>query len=324
MREISGILIGTKSIYSAKTLFRKYGIYVFLAILFIIASLASPTFLKPQNLRNIFCQAAPLGMVSIGQTFVILTGKVGLDLSVASVMATVAVIIAGLTGGQDVLFLPVAVICLLFGVAVGLLNGLLITKRKVPPFMATLGMMIIIQGIRFIYTRGAPKGNFPPILRFLGTGDIGPIPVSVLSLAILTAIAAIILKKTTLGRQIYVIGGNINTAFLSGYNVNFIVTLTFMISAFMAAIAGIYLAGWIGISDNWVGKGYELDSIAAVVIGGTSLHGGRGGVFGTIAGVLIIVMLYNLVLILHLPFQVQLIVKGVVIILAASFWSFKF
>jgi ribose/xylose/arabinose/galactoside ABC-type transport system permease subunit len=303
---------------------RKYAIYIFLVLLFVISSLSSPTFLKHQNLKNILNQAAPLGIASIGQTFVILTGRVGLDLSVASVMATVAVIFAGLTGGQDVLFLPVVAICLLFGSLVGLSNGLLITKRRVPPFMATLGMTIIVQGLRFIYTRGAPKGNFPPILRFLGTGEIGPIPVSILSLAILTAIAAIILKKTTLGRQIYVIGGNINTAILSGYNVNFIVTLAFMISGFMAAIAGIYLAGWIGISDNWVGKGYELDSIAAVVIGGTSLHGGRGGVLGTIAGVLIIMMLYNLVLILHLPFQVQLIVKGVVIILAASFWSFKF
>jgi len=142
---------------SFKTLFERHGIYIFLGILFIAASLVSPNFLNPQNLKDILNQAAALGMVAIGQTFVILIGGGGLDLSVASVMATVAVIIAHNTQGQDALFLPVAVVCLLFGLIVGLANGLLITKRKVQPFMATIGMMIIIQGLRFLYTGGAPK-----------------------------------------------------------------------------------------------------------------------------------------------------------------------
>lgn len=305
---------------SLKESFEKYGIYIFLILLFAFASLVSPAFLKPQNLRDVLNQAAALGIVSIGQTFVILTGRGGLDLSVASVMATVAVIVAKNTGGQDALLLPVAMVCLLFGILVGLANGLLITKRRVPPFMATLGMMIIIQGFRFLYTKGAPKGDFPMFLRFLGRGNIGPVPTSVISLAILTVIAAIVLKKSVFGRQLYAIGGNINTAHLSGYNTDRIITLTYIISGFTAAIAGFYLAGWIGIADNWVGKGYELDSIAAVVMGGTSFEGGRGGVLGTIAGVLIIMMLYNLVLLLHLPVQVQYIVKGAVIILAASFY----
>ena len=187
--------------------------------------------------------------------------------------------------------------------------------------MATLGMMIIIQGLRFLYTKGAPKGGFPPILRFLGTGDVGIIPTSILSLAILVAMALVVLNKTTLGRQIYAIGGNIETARLSGYNIDLIITVVYMVSGFTAAVAGLYLAGWIGISDNWVGKGYELDSIAAVVMGGTTFEGGRGGVLGTIVGVLIIMMLYNLVLLLHLPVQMQFLVKGAVIILATSFYA---
>lgn len=260
-------------------------------------------------------------MVAIGQTFVILIGGGGLDLSVASVMATVAVIVAHNTRGQDALFFPVSLICLVFGLLVGLVNGLLITKRKVQPFMATIGMMIIIQGLRFLYTGGAPKGGFPPILRFLGTGNIGPVPMSIFSLAILAVIAVIVLQKTTLGRQIYVIGGNIETAFLSGYRIDLVITVVYMISGFAAAIAGLYLAGYIGVSDNWVGKGYELDSIAAVVMGGTSFAGGRGGVMGTIVGVLIIIMLYNLVLLLHLPVQAQYVVKGAIIILATSFYA---
>lgn len=315
-----GKMRAATSVMGLKALFEKYGIYIFLIMLFVFASVVSPAFLRPQNLRDILNQAAALGIVSIGQTFVILTGGGGLDLSVASVMATVAVIVAHNTGGQDALFLPVASFCLLFGVLVGLFNGLLITKRRVPPFMATLGMMIIIQGFRFIYTKGAPKGDFPPFLRFLGNGSIGPIPTSVISLAIFTIIAAIILRKTVFGRQVYTIGGNINTARLSGYRTDLIITVTYMISGLTAAIAGLYLAGWIGIADNWVGKGYELDSIAAVVMGGTSFEGGRGGVLGTIAGVLIIMMLFNLILLLHLPVQVQYIIKGAVIVLAASFY----
>jgi ribose transport system permease protein/inositol transport system permease protein len=291
---------------SFKTLFERYGIYIFLGILFIAASLVSPNFLNPQNLKDILNQAAALGMVAVGQTFVILIGGGGLDLSVASVMATVAVIIAHNTRGQDALFLPVAMVCLLFGLMVGLANGLLIAKRKVQPFMAT---------------GGAPKGGFPPILRFLGTGNIGPVPMSIFSLAILAVIAVIVLQKTTLGRQIYVIGGNIETAYLSGYRIDLVITVVYMISGLAAAIAGLYLAGYIGVSDNWVGKGYELDSIAAVVMGGTSFAGGRGGVMGTIVGVLIIIMLYNLVLLLHLPVQAQYVVKGAIIILATSFYA---
>jgi len=304
----------------AKRLFEKYGIHIFLGLLFLFSSLVSPAFLKIQNLINILNPAAALGIVAIGQTFVILTGRGALDLSVASVMATVAVIVAMNTGGQNALLLPVVAVCLLFGITIGLFNGLLITRGNVPPIMATLGMMVIIQGARFLYTKGIAKGTYPPLLRFLGTGFIGPVPTSTVSLAIMVAIAAIVLKKTVFGRHVYAVGGNIKAAILSGYNTNLIIITVFVISGFMASIAGLYLAGWIGISDNWVGQGYEVDSIAAVVMGGTSFEGGRGGVFGTIAGVLILVTLYNLVLLLHLPVQAQYIVKGAVIIMAASLY----
>jgi len=308
---------------SVGALFEKYGVYFFLAVLFILSSILSPAFLTVQNLKNVFTPAATLGMVSIGQTFVILTGRGGLDLSVAAVMATVTVIASMNTRGQDALLFPVSIVCILFGVLVGLTNGLLITKRRVQPFIATLGMMVIIQGVRFLYTQGAPKGSFPPFLRYLGTGTIGPIPISVLSFALLLAIAAIVLRKTVFGRQVYTIGGNIKAAILCGYNTDLMIVSIYMISGFTAAVAGLFLAGWIGVSDNWVGQGYEVDSIAAVVMGGTSFAGGIGGVFGTTAGVMIIATLYNLVLLLHLPLQLQYVVKGVAIILAASFYVRK-
>jgi len=300
--------------------FEKHGIYVFLFLIVLFSSLVSPAFLRPQNIVNILNPAAALGMVAIGQTFVILTGRGGLDLSVASVMATVAVIAAAHTGGQDSQLLPAAAICLFFGILIGLINGLLITKLRVPPIMATLGMMIILLGGRFLYTKGIAEGSYPPILRFLGTGFVGPIPTSVLSLAIMVVIATVVLKKTVFGRQVYATGANINTAILSGYNTDLILVMIYMISGLMASIAGLYIAGWIGVADNWVGQGYEVDSIAAVVMGGTSFEGGRGGVLGTMAGVLILVTIYNLVLLLHLPVQTQYMVKGAVIIIAASFY----
>ncbi len=303
-----------------KVLFEKYGIYIFLAILFIFASIVSPGFLRPTNLRDVLNQAAPLGMVSIGQTFVILTGNGGIDLSVASVMATVAVIVAYITGGQNALLLAAIAVCIPFGLLVGAINGLLITKRRVPPFMATLGMMTIIQGFRFLFTKGAPKGDLPPFLRILGTGTLGPIPFSILSLIGLAVIAAVILRKTSYGRQVYAIGGNRKTAYISGYNNDLIITVTYMVSGLTATIGGLYLAGWIGIIDNWVGKGYELNSIAAVVMGGTSFEGGRGGILGTVVGVVIMVLLFNIVLLLHFPVQAQLIVKGAVIVFAAALY----
>lgn len=309
------------SMLTTKGLFENYGIYIFLVLLVIIATFISPEFFNPQNLKDILNQSAALGIVAIGQTFVILIGGGGLDLSVGSVMATVAVIMAHNTEGQNALFFPVLGVCILFGLIIGCINGLLITKRKVQPFMATLGMMIIVQGIRFIYTKGMPKGNFPPIQRFLGTGDVGPIPASIISLIVMLVIAWFVLRKTTFGRKIYAIGGNIQTARLCGYNTDLIIIGVFMISGFMATLAGVYLGGWIGISDNWVGKGYELDSIAAVVMGGTTFEGGRGGVVGTIVGVLIVMMLFNIVLLVGLPVQAQYIVKGVVIILATSFYA---
>lgn len=306
-----------------KAVFEKYGIYIFLIVLFTVSSFLSPAFLTPENLKNIFTPAATLGMVAIGQTFVILIGGGALDLSVASVMATVTVIVSMNTGGRDALLLPVSLACILFGILVGLGNGLLVTKRKIQPFIATMGMMIIIQGLRFLYTKGTPRGSFPPFLRFLGTGNIGPVPISVLSSAFLLVLATIVLKKTLFGRKIYATGGNINAAVMSGYNTDLIIISTYVISGFTAAVGGLYLAGWLGISDNWVGQDYEVDSIAAVIMGGTSFAGGRGNVIGTVAGVIIIATLYNLVLLLHFPLQLQYIIKGGGIILAASFYARK-
>jgi len=317
-RQIKGQKMMNKA--SIKAVFDKNGMYIFLIFLLVLASVISPAFLRPQNLRDVLNQIAPLAMAGIGQTFVILSGNANIDLSVSSVMATAAVIVSKVSGGQDALFIPAIIIGICFGATVGLINGLLVAKLKAPPVMTTLSMMIIIDGLRLLFTGGAPSGDFPSWMRFLGTGSIFSIPTSIISLIIMTAAAYTILNKTVLGRKIYTVGGNINTARICGYNTDLIIISVYFISSTMAAIAGIYLGGWIGVVDNWVGKGYEIDSIAVVVMGGTSFEGGKGGVLGTIAGVFIIMILYNLVLILHLPESTQYIVKGCVIVFAAYFY----
>lgn len=297
----------------------RYGIYVALLTLFIIASIASPAFLRPTNLLNLVRQASALGIMAIGQTFVVLTG--GIDLSVASLAATTNVVAATMMNGQDRMVLPAVLATSAIAVAVGLINGLLITKRKIPPFIMTLGMMILLQGARFVYSGGVPRGSIPAGLRFIGIGNVGPIPVPVILLALLAIAGALVLNRTTFGRKVYAVGGNKEATRLSGINVNAIIIAAYVLCSVLAMVSGLVLTGYIGLTDIWVARGYDLDSVAAVVVGGTLLEGGRGGIGGTIAGVMILAILFNLVNLLNLDVETQLVVKGVVIILAVALYS---
>lgn len=297
----------------------RWGIYIVLALLIIVSAILSPGFLKKNNLLILTRGASMLGIVAVGQTFVILTG--GIDLSVASVMALISVVTAHMMDGQDARVLPIALLCLALATIVGLANGLMVSRLKIAPFIATLGMILLVQGARFVYTGGAPKGSIPDGVRFWGRGLVGPIPTSVIVWIVIAVIAAIILRRTLFGRRIYAAGGNAEASLLSGVNVNWIVTAAYVICSLLAGVAGLVLTGYIGLADNWLGRGYELDSIAAVVLGGTSLDGGRGSVWRTVAGVLIIAVLYNIVLRLVLPEETQRIIKGVVIIGAVALWA---
>jgi len=298
--------------------FQKYGLFVFLLLLIVISSFLSPHFLSAKNIEDLLNQAAPLGMVVIGQTFVILTG--GLDLSVASLMATVAVITTSVGRANDAMVLPIFLISIGFAVGVGLANGWLVTKRKVSPFLATLAMMIVLQGIRFAYTKGAPSGMLPPFFRILGTGTWCGIPINLLALVLLSVIFAVVLYKAGYGRRLYLTGGNARAAYQSGIAVDRVVIIAYILCSVTAALGGLFLVGYTGSVDNWVGKGYELDSIAAVIMGGASFKGGQGGLFGALGGVVVLVVIFNLVLLLGLPVQAQMIVKGLVIILASAFY----
>ncbi|MBW1943444.1 MAG: ABC transporter permease [Deltaproteobacteria bacterium] len=277
-------------IHRAIPFFQKYGLYIFLVFLLTIAVAVSPPFISLRNIQNLLTEGAPLGMAALGQTFVILTA--GLDLSVGSLMSTVAVIATSIKPDD-----------------------------AVSPFLATLATMIVLQGVRFAYTKGAPlSGHLPPGFRVLGAGSLMSIPINLIALAILIAIFAILLYRSSYGRKLYLVGGNPRAAFLSGIHSDHIIIAAYMICSILASIAGLFLVGYVGSVDNWVGRGYELDSIAAVMMGGASFQGGKGGIFGSLAGVLVLIVIYNLVLLLGFPIQAQLVVKGLVIILAASFY----
>jgi ribose/xylose/arabinose/galactoside ABC-type transport system permease subunit len=301
----------------ARELFRNYGIHIALVLLIIISALLSPQFLSSRNISNMLLQAAPLGIVVIGQVLVILVR--GLDLSVASVMATAAVVATSFNG-QDSDAFYVFIVAMGVGLATGWVNGLLITKRNVSPFLATLATMIVLQGIRFAYTQGAPSGNVPPFYRVLGSQTLYGVPYNLLILIVLATVFSFLLHRTTFGRRIYITGGNPVAARLVGINADRVTIAAYVISGGLAALAGLILSGFVGIVDNWVGRGFELDSIVAAVMGGVALSGGRGSIVGGLVGAAILVVVFNAVLMIGFPVQFQIIIKGLVIIVAAALY----
>ena len=295
----------------------KYGIHVALVLLIVVSAILSPTFLNGRNISNMLLQAAPLGIVVIGQAFVILVR--GLDLSVGSVMATAAVVATAFSG-QDQDVVPIILVAMGIGLGTGLVNGLLITKRSVSPFLATLATMIVLQGFRFAFTQGAPSGNVPPFFRVLGSQLFYGVPYNLIVLAVLAGAFSILLSKTVFGRQVYIVGGNPVAARLVGIKADRVIILCYLISGGLAAVGGLVLSGFVGIVDNWVGRGFELDTIVAAVMGGVALSGGRGTIPAALIGAAILVVVSNAVLLLGLPVQFQIIIKGVVIVVAAAFY----
>ena len=300
---------------AARRLFAQVSIYIGFVLLLLAAEIASPVFLSTSNISNMLQQVAPLGIVVIGQTLVIIVR--GLDLSVGSVMATAAVA-ATAFNGLDSDVLPIIGVSLLIGLGTGLTNGLLITKRSVPPFLATLAMWIVLEGCRYAYNGGAPSGNVPAFFRVIGAGGFHGIPYNILIMAAIAAVFVVILHVSTFGRRVFLVGGNPVMARLVGIRVDRVVIACYMLSGLLAATAGLVLSGFVGLVDNFVGRGFELDSIVAAVLGGVALSGGRGTILGALVGAAILVAITNAVLLFGLPIQFQLIIKGIVILIAAA------
>ena len=287
-----------------------------LAVALLVAAFVTPEFYSGTNLVNVLRQAAILGIVAIGQTFVLLTG--GIDLSVGGVMGMSMIIAAQVSGGDDSSLLAAVILALLMGVVVGCVNAFLVVLRYVPPFVATLATFILLEGARDAWTRGIPSGAIPDALQFLGQENIAFIPVPAMILLVVGAAGIFALRRTTYGRSLYAVGSNSRAAYMSGIRVRLQKSSAYVICSVLAAVAGLVLSGYIGYVDRYLGQGFELDSIAASVVGGVSLAGGKGGVGGALAGVGLLAVLTNIVIFLNLGESAQLFVKGAVIIAAVA------
>ncbi len=297
------------------------GVYIGLVVLFIAATIATPDlFLTVKNLTNVFRQVSIVGVVSIGMTIVLLIG--GIDLSVTSVMAISACLMADFSqritkaGTPELSFL---IVLMIFGIAlaVGWLNGIMIVFRGVEPFIITLGMNQLLYGLNLIYTHGAPVGEITGGWKAFGSESLaGLLPWPVVLFAALMVAAIILLRKTVFGRYIYAIGSNAEAARLSGIKVNRHKIVAYMLCSLTAAVAGIMLAARVRVGEPNGSAGFDLDAIAAVVIGGTSMAGGFGSLVGTLAGVLIMGIMNNMLNLVGADPFLQIAIKGLIVIFA--------
>ncbi|MCQ4088305.1 ABC transporter permease [Saccharibacillus sp. JS10] len=294
---------------------QKLGPLLGFIILVVIVSILNPAFLEPLNLLNLSRQVAINALIAFGMTFVILTG--GIDLSVGSILALSSAFVANLMiAGLDPI-LAILVGCVA-GAVMGMINGLMITKGKMAPFIATLATMTVFRGLTLVYTNGNPITGLGDDLSFqlFGRGYFFGIPVPAVTTLIVFAILWVILHKTSFGRKTYAIGGNEKASIVSGIKVHRVKIMIYSLAGLLAALAGAILTSRLNSAQPTAGQSYELDAIAAVVLGGTSLTGGRGWIVGTLIGALIIATLNNGLNLLGVSSFYQMVVKGVVIVIA--------
>jgi len=292
---------------------RQFGTLIGLVALSGVLWILTPHFLTLSNLLNVAEQTSINAIVAVGMTFVILSG--GIDLSVGSIVAVSGVVLGMALRDEQPLALALLA-ALVTGSICGLLNGLLVSFGNLPPFIVTLGMMSIARGAALLITEGRPVSGFQPSFRLLATGRIGFIPAPVVATAIVYIAAHFVLTRTTFGRYVYAIGGNEEATRLSGVAVRFHKTMIYAVSGLMSAAAAIILTARLNSAQPIAGMMYELDAIAATVIGGTSLMGGEGTLGGTLVGALIMGVLRNGLNLLGVSSFLQQIVIGAVIVVA--------
>lgn len=297
------------------SLLRNQGILIAFIVLCIVLSLSSEFFLTWNNWTNIIRQTAINGILAIGVTFVIL-GK-GIDLSVGSVMALAGAVGASFMVLPEPGFIGLALLAtILTGLVAGFVNGFLVAKLRVPAFVVTLGMLSVARGLVFIFTDGRPISNLAPSLLWFGNGYILGVPVPIVILVIVFLAASFVLKHTVFGRHVYAVGGSEKAAKTSGIRTERVILATYMIAGALAGLAGLILTARTTAALPQAGVAYELDAIAAVVIGGTSLAGGRGTLVGTLFGALIIGTINNGLDLLGVSSYYQQVVKGAIIVCA--------
>jgi len=299
----------------ALALVKRYGLIVVLALLIGVSQLLYPRFLNPQNLQNILSQNAPVGIIAVGMTMVMITG--GFDLSVGSVYAAGATVYASLAvAGWS---LPAAAfVTVVVGLLAGLINGFIVTRLKVNPFVATLGTMTAYSGLALIYSNSSPFVVEGATFTLLGRGPAMGLPVSVWLLFTFFAAGQFVLSKTVYGRTLFAIGGNNEASRLAGLQTEWLRTSTYAVSGACSAVAGMIIASRLAIGQADIGATMALDAIAIVVIGGTSLLGGEGAIWRTAIGMLIVAVLTNLLDSLAVDANYQLVIKGVIVIAAVA------
>jgi ribose/xylose/arabinose/galactoside ABC-type transport system permease subunit len=282
-------------------------------VVLVAAAAFVPKFYEPGNLTTVAVQAALLGIVAVGQMLVLLVA--GLDLSVNAVLGLGAVIVISNQQGFSPLTLLAAIV---IAVAVGLTNGLLVAWRKVPPFIATFGMLIFVGGARLAYTHGQASGNVPAWLRVAGIGQIGPLPNATLTWIVILSLTGGVLLFTRYGRWIYAVGANYEAARYAGVPTREVVVACYVACSVLALVAGLVLSGYIGYVDQRLGTDFNVNSIAAAIVGGTTFSGGRGNPIGTAAGAILLSILLDLVVVAGIAINWQLAVQGVVLVLATA------
>lgn len=302
--------MGKRSTYSAKL--QKYGVLIAFVFICVGISIMSPNFLTVTNLLIVVRQITINAMLAFGVTFVIISG--GIDLSMGSVVAVAGVVAASFAHpGTYPLIVPL-IAGLAAGVLIGAFNGIVITKGNVPPFIVTLGTMTIGRGLALIISDGRPISNLSESFGYIGGGDLMGIPVPIMILGAIFASCMVLLKKTVLGRYIYAVGGNEEAARASGINVKKIKITVYTLCGALSAVGGIILASRISTGQPNVGVAFELNAIAAVVIGGTSLSGGVGTMTGTLIGALLIGVIGNGLDLMNVSSYYQQVVMGLIII----------
>ena len=313
--ESINIKISTMAGNRLKNVISDYGIAIAFVVLCIALSLANENFMTWGNWVNVLRQTSINGILAIGMTYVILTK--GIDLSVGSLLAISGIVAGSLVTGNAEYSIWLAVpVGLATGLALGCINGAIVARLSVTPFVVTLGMLSVARGLTFIYNDGMPVANLSSQFLFLGKGMIGGIPVPVLILAVTFALFWFILNYTTFGRYVYAVGGNEKSAKTSGIRTRLVIFSVYAISGLLSALAGLILAARTTSALPQAGVAYELDAIAAVVIGGTSLNGGVGTLTGTLVGALIIGVINNGLDLMGVSSYYQQVIKGAIIIAA--------
>lgn len=293
---------------------RKYGMLIILVGLIILMSILEPSFLSSGNIINIVRQMSVIGIVAIGVTFVIITS--GIDLSSGSVIALTSVIVASVAQAGSYPVIIAILVAMLVGLSTGVINGTLIAKGGIAPFIVTLGMMTAARGMALLYSGGRPIGGLSDTFQFIGQGMIFGLPIPILIFAFIGIVSFVLLNKTKFGKYVYAIGGNEQAAMIAGVNVTKVKIMVYAYAGLLSGLAGMILTSRIASGQPTAGTMYELDAIAAAVIGGTSLAGGIGTIGGTIIGALIIGVMNNGLDLMNVSSYWQQILKGVIITVA--------